>query len=222
MTTDAPLLEMHGITKHWPGAPEPVLDGVSLTVEPGEVVGVTGRNGAGKTTLLRIAAGLLVADAGTVRVAGMDPEVDRTSCQERLGFLSAGNSGLYGRLKVEHHLDFWGAIALMGRARREAAVRDARRRFALDELCGRRVDRLSMGQRQRLRIALAWLHGPDLLLLDEPRTSLDEEGAGLLADAVQELADGGGSAVVCAPSPEDGGVPFDRCQLVGDGAMAPA
>src|SRR3954470_16140815 len=95
------LLELRGIVKRWPGTPAPVLDAVDLAVAPGEVVAVTGRNGAGKTTLLRIAAGLLLPDAGTVRVDGMDPELERAACQARIGYLSAGNSGLYGRLRVE-------------------------------------------------------------------------------------------------------------------------
>jgi ABC-type multidrug transport system ATPase subunit len=136
--------------------------------------------------------------------------------------LSAGNSGLYGRLRVEHHLDFWARLALLPRARRRAACERARERFALDELCGRRVDRLSMGQRQRVRLALAFLHEPDVVLLDEPRTSLDDDGAELLAAAVEELTARGGAAVVCAPRPEDAGLPFDRRHLVGGGEMVPA
>src|SRR4051794_5285337 len=216
------LLDMSGIVKRWPGASTSVLDGVDIVVRAGEVVGVTGRNGAGKTTLLRVAAGLLLPDAGTVRVFGMDPERERTACQKRVGFLSAGNTGLYGRLRVEQHLEFWARLALLRRSQRRVAIAWAREAFALDELCGRRVDRLSMGQRQRVRIALAFLHDPDLVLLDEPRTSLDEEGTELLARAVAGLAARGGGAVVCAPNGEDGGIPFDRHHVVDGGAVEPA
>jgi ABC-2 type transport system ATP-binding protein len=216
------LLEVRGVTKRWPKAPGPVLDGVDLTVRAGETVAITGRNGAGKTTLLRLAAGLLVPDAGTVRVQGLDPERDRTAFQAAIGFLAAGNSGLYGRLTVERHLDFWARLALLPRARRAAAEARVRERFALDELCGRRVDRLSMGQRQRVRIALAFLHEPALVLLDEPRTSLDDEGVALLAGAVCELTARGGAAVMCAPGAQDGGLPYDRRHVVGGGTMVPA
>src|SRR4051812_22672889 len=189
-------LELSGIVKRWPGAATPVLDDVDVIVRSGEVVGVTGRNGAGKTTLLRVAAGLLLPDEGTVRVDGMDPERERDACQERIGYLSAGNSGLYGRLRVEQHLEFWARLALIPRSRRRTAIAEVRETFALDELCGKRVDRLSMGQRQRVRIALAFLHRPDLLLLDEPRTSLDAEGARLVAAALQSVVARGGAALV--------------------------
>jgi len=210
------------VVRGWPGATAPVLRKVQLTVSAGEVVAVTGRNGAGKTTLLRVAAGLLCADAGTVRVAGRDPEAERRACQQRLGFLSAGNTGLYGRLTVERHLQFWSRLALLGGARRDRAVNAARERFDLGELRDRRVDRLSMGQRQRLRIALAFLHDPLLVLLDEPRTSLDDEGTALLAGAVAELAAAGGGAVVCSPAATDAGVAFDRAVAMQDGALVDA
>ena len=216
------LLELRGIVKRWPKAPAPVLDGVDLVVRRGEVVAISGRNGAGKTTLLRIAAGLLAADAGTVRIAGLDPERDRAACHARIGYLTAGNSGLYGRLRVEQHLQFWARLALMPRWRRDEAIASACDAFALDELRGRRVDRLSMGQRQRVRLALALLHGPDLALLDEPRTSLDDEGTEVLREAVRRLVERGGAVVVCAPTPEDAGIPFDSCELMAGGTVVSA
>ena len=215
------LLEMRGIVKRWPGARDAVLDAVDMVVRSGEVVGIVGRNGAGKTTLLRTAAGLLLPDAGTVRIAGLDPERHRTACQERIGYLSAGNAGLYGRLRIQQHLEFWARLALLRRSQRAAAIARVREAFELDELGDRRVDRLSMGQRQRVRIALAFLHDPELLLLDEPRTSLDDESAALLADALAKVVARGGAALVCAPSPEDLGLPFDRCHRIAGGAALP-
>ena len=216
------VLEISGVAKRWRPDRPPVLDGVDLAVRPGEVVGVLGRNGAGKTTLLRIAAGLITADAGSVRVLGLSPEGDRAEYQRRLGFLSAGNSGLYGRLRVEHHLDLATALAYVPRESRVAAINRVRRAFALDELLGERVDRLSMGQRQRVRLALAFLHEPELALLDEPRMSLDADGVASIGAAIDGLTARGGSAVVCAPDVEDLGVDCDRCFTVDDGGLEPA
>jgi ABC-type multidrug transport system ATPase subunit len=79
-----------------------------------------------------------------------------------------------------------------------------------------------MGQRQRLRIALAFLHGPDVVLLDEPRTSLDAEGAELLRRAVGDLVGAGGAAVICAPSGEEAGAEVDRVVVVEDGGIGEA
>jgi ABC-type multidrug transport system ATPase subunit len=217
-----PVLDVAGVTKRWRSDRPPVLDGVSLALRPGEVVGVLGRNGAGKTTLLRIAAGLITPDAGSVRLLGLAPERDRAEYQRRLGFLSAGNSGLYGRLRVEHHLNLAAALAYVPREARAAAIDRVRRAFALDELLGQRVDRVSMGQRQRVRLALAFLHEPELALLDEPRTSLDADGVGYVRDAIDRLTAGGGSAVVCAPDTDDLGVECDRRFTVNDGNLEPA
>jgi ABC-type multidrug transport system ATPase subunit len=208
--SDPPVLRLSGITKRWPKAPAAVLDALDLSVARGETIAISGRNGAGKTTLLRVAAGLIRPESGTAEVQGLDLEQHRTICQRRLGFVSAGNSGLYGRLDVEHHLQYWARMALLPAARRRAAIEATIDRFALAELCGRRVDRLSMGQRQRLRLALAFLHEPDLVLLDEPRTSLDAEGVEVLARAVREVTDAGGAAVVCLPEGDPDPVPFDR------------
>jgi ABC-2 type transport system ATP-binding protein len=187
------------VVKRWPDAP-PIVEGVDLELDPGTAITISGHNGAGKTTLLRIASGLIEPDSGVVCVAGRRPEENRTEFQRRIGLVSAGNTGLYGRLKAEHHLDLWARLALIPRAARDAAIERAIRAFALEPLCGKRVDRLSMGQRQRLRLALGFLHDPALVLLDEPTTSLDEDGVELLGTALEALKARGGAAIVCLPS----------------------
>jgi ABC-2 type transport system ATP-binding protein len=183
---------------------------------------VAGANGAGKTTMLRVAAGLIVPDAGTVRICGLDPERERAEFQRRVGFLSAGNSGLYARLKAEDHLELWSRLALMPRRERAAAVARALDTFDLRAICGRRVDRLSMGQRQRLRMALAFLHAPSVVLLDEPATSLDEAGIALLERALDELRGRGGAAVVCVPTGWARMLSLDRELALVDGRLEDA
>jgi ABC-2 type transport system ATP-binding protein len=165
---------------------------------------------------------LIAAEAGTVRVCGLDVVRHRTEFQRRIGFLAAGNSGLYARLKVEHHLDLWSRIALMPRRERRPAVDQAIETFALAPLLGRRVDRLSMGQRQRLRIALAFVHVPTVVFLDEPATSLDEEGIALLQRALDELKARGGAALVCLPSGWEQILSIDRPLVLSSGRLEPA
>jgi ABC-2 type transport system ATP-binding protein len=216
-----PPLALHGIVKRWPGVPR-VVEGVDLVLEPGTALAIVGRNGTGKTTLLRIAAGLIAPEQGSVRICGLDSERDRTEFQRRAGFVSAGNTGLYARLKVRHHLDMWAKLALLPRARRRPAIEHVTELFALDELVDRRVDRMSMGQRQRLRLALAFLHDPTVVLLDEPGTSLDDEGLTIMGRALRALKDRGGAALACLPAHWEQLPGIDAGFALADGRLEPA
>jgi ABC-2 type transport system ATP-binding protein len=212
-------LALRGISKSWDRRAAALLDGVDLIVNPGEAVAVSGRNGVGKTTLLRIAAGLIAPDDGTVTAGGVPAERDRNGFQRRVGFLAAGNSGLYPRLNAEHHLDLWARLALMPRKQRRQAVARTTETFELEPLCGCRVDRLSMGQRQRLRLALAFIHEPSVVLLDEPTTSLDDEGTAILRAAVDGLCASGGAALICLPSGSERVLPVDRAHVLEGGEL---
>jgi heme ABC exporter ATP-binding subunit CcmA len=198
--TASSLLLAERLTKRWQRGRLTVLESADLAVEGGTLVSLFGANGSGKTTLLRILAGLISPDAGQVRVDGLDPRKDRVAYQQRIGFLSAGYGGMYARLTVRRQLAFWARIAFVPGARRASACDEAMARFDLFALAGRRLDRLSMGQRQRVRLAMAFLHHPDLVLLDEPWNSLDSEGEHLLAASLIELRNRGGSAICCTPT----------------------
>jgi ABC-type multidrug transport system ATPase subunit len=214
-----PVLTLRGITKCWPGADSPVLERIDLRVEPGAVLRISGANGAGKTTLVRIAAGLIRPESGRVLLGELDAEADRIAFQRGIGFLSAASAGLYARLTVRDHLRLWARLALLsGREANEASER-AVGALGLHPLAGRRVDRLSMGQRQRVRLAGAFLHDPAVVLLDEPLNSLDDEGAGLLEDAAERLCATGGAVVCCAPSGERDPVPSDHRLTIESGRL---
>jgi ABC-2 type transport system ATP-binding protein len=216
-----PPLVLQGIVKRWPGVPV-VLDGIDLTLERGAAVAIVGSNGAGKTTLLRIAAGLIAPERGAVRVEGLDPERDRAGFQGRAGLLSAGNTGLYARLSPAMHLELWARLALLPRPQRQDAIARARDDFALDPIWDRRVDRLSMGQRQRVRLARAFLHSPAVVLLDEPATSLDDDGTAMLGAAVEALKARGGAALACVPSHWELLPRFESALVLSGGALEPA
>ena len=191
--SDTALLRLDGVTKRW--NTELVLDEVALELRAGIVTGVVGENGVGKTTLLRSAAGIIVPDAGTTRFRGVDIERDRTAFQRHIGLLSAGDRGLYARLTVNQNLDFCAGLAGFSRRDRRERIGAVVAEFDLGALAPRRVDRLSMGQRQRVRMACMFLHQPLLVFLDEPRTSLDEAGVALLGEALKRLTDRGGAAL---------------------------
>ncbi|HTU96516.1 MAG TPA: ABC transporter ATP-binding protein [Solirubrobacteraceae bacterium] len=198
-----------------------VLRNVSLAVPPGEVTHIGGSNGAGKTTLLRLMAGILRPNEGTVSIGGLSSERSWRDFHRQIGFLSAGDRGLYARLTVRAHLEYWCALAFVAPEQRPASVEEGLSSFGLDGLADRRAERLSQGQRQRLRLALALAHRPRILLLDEPRNSLDAEGLERLGSGVRAAIGRGASVVWCSPPGEDQPVAFDRRLLLEDGQVRP-
>ena len=204
--TAAALLAVTALSKWWPGRDAPTLDGLDLEMRRGDVLSITGRNGAGKTTLLRILGGLVAPDSGDVRLGQIALGRRRSAYQRQIGLLTPGDRGLYARVTVQGNLDLWARMALLDATEREAALAYSSRRFAWAELKDTRVERLSMGQRQRLRLALAFMHEPDLVLLDEPATSLDNDALGLLRAAVDDLAERGGLCIAVAPDGAESGM----------------
>jgi ABC-2 type transport system ATP-binding protein len=214
-----PVLELEGLYHRWKGPKPPVLDDVSLTLRAGEVTWIGGRNGVGKTTLLRLAAGILLPQRGTVRVGELTPSSKGGLYRRQIGFLSAGDRGLQARMKVAQQLDYWGRLAYVPRQHRAEAVADSLRRFGLEEFAERRVDRMSMGQRQRIRLAMAFLHRPRVLLLDEPRNSLDDEGYQILNEQIAQAAERSATVLWCSPRGEDRVISCDASYTLTDGRL---
>jgi heme ABC exporter ATP-binding subunit CcmA len=210
------------VSKSWNGGRDRILDSIALALAPGQLVSLVGANGAGKTTLLRIVAGLISPDAGTVAVDGLSPRSARREYHRRVGFLTAGQSGLYARFSVRDHLEYWARIAFVPRRQRRGAVERALQRFGLETMSAQRADRLSMGQRQRLRLAMTFLHDPSLVLLDEPHTSLDPDGLELLTEAVSGFVANGGTAIWCAPAAAEVQLRVDSAFMLADGRVTRA
>lgn len=215
-----PLISFDGIWRYWGRGRKrwAVLRGIDLQVPAGTAVRIAGGNGAGKTTLLRIATSILAPHEGMVTIDGIRADGNWREYHRRIGFLSAGDRGLYARFSVRGHLEFGARLALMPRSGRRQAVEEALVRFGLTGLAKRRADRLSQGQRQRLRLALTFVHSPAVLLLDEPRNSLDEEGLATLSAAIGEVLAAGGALVWCSPAGEEP-FGFDRTLLMKDGVL---
>jgi ABC-2 type transport system ATP-binding protein len=220
LRADDDLLVLHGIQKRW--RKSPVLEGIDLSVARGALVSISGANGTGKTTLLRIAAGLIQPDSGEVALEGLHPERDRRAFLGRLGFLSAGDRTLYARLSTRRHLDLAARLALLPAGNRAASIERAFGVFALDDFADRRVDRLSMGQRQRVRLAMTFVHDPSLILLDEPANSLDQEGLDVLAAYLVQLRSRGGAAVWCGPAGVPKPMASDTELRLAEGRLRPA
>jgi ABC-2 type transport system ATP-binding protein len=190
--TGRPMLEVRGLRKTYGSTV--ALDGVDLVVEPGTIVGLLGRNGAGKTSLVSVVAGLLRPDAGHVFVGGIDIAHEPRRARALIG-LAPQETGVYLPLSVRDNLRLFAALAdLRGRAR-EARIDEVAAALMLDELIDRRASDLSGGERRRLHTAIAVLHRPQLVLLDEPTTGADVHTRRELLRLVTELSREG-SAVV--------------------------
>ncbi|SDX72841.1 ABC-2 type transport system ATP-binding protein [Modestobacter sp. DSM 44400] len=174
------MLEFDGLYKAY--GSNQVLEGVAFTVAPGQMFGFCGSNGAGKTTTMRIAMGLARADAGAVRWNGRP--VDE-SVRRRIGYMPE-ERGLYPKMKVGEQLTYFARLHGLdaGAAARAAAVWADR--LGLAERRGDRVEKLSLGNQQRVQLAAALVSEPDVLILDEPFSGLDPVGVDSLAEALLE------------------------------------
>ncbi len=162
-----------------------VLDGVDLAIEAGSLLALLGPNGAGKTSLVRAICGRLRLDSGHVRVAGADPQRDR-GARARLGLVPQ-EIALYPNLSVrENLLVFAGLLGVPG-ARRAQAVAHALEWAALGERATSLVGHLSGGMQRRLNVAVATLHAPPLLLLDEPTVGVDPQARERLHALLRDL-----------------------------------
>lgn len=202
------LLGIHGVTKRW--GTRTVLDDVTLHIRPGELIWVEGDNGVGKTTLLRVLIGMIHPDTGSVYLDGLHPEHDRREYLRRVGFLSAGDRALYPRLSARRQLRFAASVALIPRQDQEEAVARVIDAFGIGEFADRRADRISTGQRQRLRLAMCLIHRPSIVVLDEPMNSLDRSGLDVLSNYLLDLSGRGGAAVWASPSGTQEGLHSDR------------
>lgn len=165
---------------------EPVLSGVTFSLDEGEVVGLLGRNGAGKTTLIHIAMGMIHAQKGSVRLFGLDPRRDPVAIKRRVGFVSE-NHVLPPAMRVDAVIDFHRSLFPTWD---EALEKELRQRFNFDDRA--KVRTLSKGQARQLALVCAVAHRPDLLLLDEPAGGLDPAARrGFLETAIRLLGESG-------------------------------
>ena len=182
-----PAVTINQVSFHYPGQ-EPILDNISLTIAPGEFLGVIGPNGSGKSTLLRLMLGLLVPTAGTVRMLGADPQHARP----KIGYVP--QQATYVRNFPISVID----VVMAGRLGRTSAVgrysqldrqlaMNALDRLQVANLSERALGTLSGGQQQRVMIARALVSDPELLMMDEPTSNIDPHGGGCVMDLLHEV-----------------------------------
>lgn len=219
----APTLSVVGVHKAYGGIV--ALAGVDLTVEPGTIVGLLGPNGAGKTTLVSIVAGLRRPDAGSVQVGGIDVTREPRRAQRAIG-LAPQETGVYLPLSVRDNLSFFAGLAGLRRGARRARIEETAASLGLTALLHRRAGELSGGERRRLHAAIALVHQPALVLLDEPTVGADVQTRTEILELVRGVATAG-SAVVYSThylheiEELDADIAFiDRGRIVARGALS--
>ena len=208
-----PVVETHGLTRRF-GALTAV-DHVDLTVRRGEIFGCLGPNGSGKSTLMRVLLGLLEPSEGVVRVLGYEVPRDAERLRPSVGYMTQRFS-LYEDLSVRENLDFAAAVfGLAGRERRErvtAALGDS----GLDRYTAARAATLSGGWKQRLALAAATIHRPQLLVLDEPTAGVDPQSRRVFWEKLFEYV-AGGATILVSTHYIDEAVRCHRLALLRDG-----
>ncbi|MBI3432552.1 MAG: ABC transporter ATP-binding protein [Hydrogenophilales bacterium] len=209
---DAPILEAVDLAKAFAagGRHTQALDGVSFTIRPGAVTGLIGPDGAGKTTLMRLAAGLLVPDAGRIRALGLDSTRESLAVQAALGYMPQ-RFGLYEDLSVQENLDLYADLQSVPKTARAERYGELMHMTGLGPFTRRLAGRLSGGMKQKLGLACTLVRAPRLLLLDEPTVGVDPVSRRELWAIVDRLVRDEGMSVLLSTAYLD---EAERCQAV--------
>lgn len=193
------------------------LDGLSLTVAPGEVLGLLGPNGAGKSTAVNLATGVIAPDAGRVRIADYGSPVE-PSTRHRIG-VAPQALALYDRLSAEENLSFFGQLYGLTGSRLEARVTSSLDFVGLVDRRRARVETFSGGMKRRLNLAAALVHEPDLVLLDEPTAGVDPQSRNQIFDNIAALKRQGRTIIYTTHYMEEAERLCDRVAVIDQGRL---
>ncbi len=182
------MIQVEGLEKTF--GKRTVVRDVTFSVERGEVFGLLGPNGAGKTTTLRMLSTTMRPTRGTARVAGHDVVRQPEQVRAHLGVLPM-DPGLYGRLTAAENLRFYGQLSGLGGAELERRIDELLEWLGLSEFKNERTEHFSKGMRQKVALARAVLHAPDVLILDEPTAGLDVLAARTIIEFIRQSREAG-------------------------------
>ncbi len=206
-----PALEIRGLRKSF--ADVTAVRDVSLTVDPGEILGLLGPNGAGKTTTIRAVMGIVTPDAGDIRIHDRPPTIE---LRRRIGYLPE-ERGLHRGVRTLDAVEYLGRLKGLGRAQARLRAEAWLGRLDLAEATSRKTDGLSRGMAQKAQIAATLLTDPDILILDEPTQNLDPINVKLLLDIIRERRDAGAAIVISTHVMSQVEDLADRLYLIADG-----
>jgi ABC-2 type transport system ATP-binding protein len=210
------LIEVENLTKTY--GDKTAVDHVSFTVNKGEILGFLGPNGAGKTTTMRILTGFMPATSGTARIAGFDVATDSMDVRRHIGYLPE-TPPVYPDMTIESYLDFVARIKNVPAAQRATSVTDAMRKTNLEDRRTELIKRLSRGYKQRVGIAQALVHDPDVIILDEPTVGLDPKQIIEVRNLIKGLA-GSHTIILSTHILPEVSMTCDRVVIINKGKIA--
>jgi len=212
-----PAIEVKGLTKYYGDLL--AVDHISFGVNKGEIFGFLGPNGAGKTTTVRMLTTLLAPSEGTALVDGKDILQDPYGARERAGMLPE-EANVYVELSAWDNLMFTGELYGVSRRRREERAGDLLRILGLYERRNSKAREFSKGMRRRLAVAMALVHSPDVLFLDEPSSGLDVQSTILVRGLLRQLRDEGRTIFLTTHQMEEANQLCDRVAIIDQGRIA--
>jgi ABC-2 type transport system ATP-binding protein len=211
-------VQVTDLVKRYPGRPVNAVDGISFTVARGEVFGLLGPNGAGKTTTIGVLTTRVLPTSGTASVAGVDVAADPVTARSRLSVVPQ-RSNLDRALTARQNLVFHAAYHGIGRAERNRRADALLEQLGLGGRGGDKVDDYSGGMAQRLLIARALMHAPQVVFLDEPSTGLDPQARLFVWDRIRELRQGGVTVVLTTHDMDEAAALSDRVGIMDHGRL---
>jgi ABC-2 type transport system ATP-binding protein len=211
-------VQVSELVKRYPGRPGNAVDGISFTVERGEVFGLLGPNGAGKTTTIGVLTTRVLPTSGTASVAGVDVAADPVTARSRLSVVPQ-RPNLDRALTARQNLIFHAAYHGIGRAERNRRADALLEQLGLGDRGKDKVDNYSGGMAQRLLIARALMHAPQVLFLDEPTTGLDPQARLFVWDRVRELRASGVTVVLTTHDMDEAATLTDRVAIMDHGKL---
>jgi ABC-2 type transport system ATP-binding protein len=211
------MIEVKGLVKDF--GSKRAINNLSFSVRPGEIFGLLGPNGAGKTTTIRILNGLLPVSGGEVRIFGSDPIAAGESVRARVGVLTE-TPALYERLSARENLRFSGRLSGISETELDSRIDDILTTFELKDRIDDKVGGFSKGMKQRMALARALLHRPELLFLDEPTSSLDPESALQVNELIDRISHEDGRTVfLCTHNLVEAQRLCDRMAVINHGEL---
>jgi ABC-2 type transport system ATP-binding protein len=194
------------------------VDGLSLSIQSGEIFGLLGPNGSGKTTTINCLCGLLKPTNGTIRVGGFNAETEGSDVRRILG-VSPQETAVYRHLTGRENVALFGALCSVPKRRLNTRVDLVMEKVGLLEEAGRRVGTYSGGMKRRVSIAMALVHDPSIVLLDEPTVGMDPQARRAIWDFLVELKDEGKTIVLTTHYMEEAEELCDRVGIIDHGRL---